>query len=464
MSRLLLGWDLDDRLVVVVGAGTIAEGKLEVLRTTGARLVVVGPEVTDRVRALAGAGVVELRERGVRRGDVRGAALVIAATDDDALNARVRRWGHRAGAVVNVVDDPARCDVVFPGLVRRGGATIAISTDGASPATASFLRSEIERAIPLGVDHLVEAAAEARRTLRHSGRYRYDATAWRQRLLEPGLAAVREGRTAELAGLVRRFVAGFDEATPIRTGRVTLVGAGPGGVDLITVRGAAALAAADVVVHDRLVDPALLDLAPVVAQRIAVGKSKGCGTSQSDINALLVERAATGAHVVRLKGGDPFVFGRGSEERAAVEAAGIPCEVVPGLTSSVAGPALAGVPVTERGVAASFTVLTGHRIADADHDWAALARSGSTLVVLMAASSAREVAERLLVGGRRGDEPVAVVHRAGSDEQRTAALDLATLAADGSPFPAPCVLVIGPVAAHAGVAASVVSAHEALAR
>lgn len=461
MSRYLLAWDLTGRRVLVVGAGSIGEGKVETLRPAGARIVVVGAEVTPRLRALADDGVIELHQRRFRRRDVIGARLVVAATDDRSLNRRVRRWAHAARAVVNVVDDPALCDVTVPATVRRGPATIAIATDGSSPATSRFLREEIERTVPPEVAEVVEQAAIARRNLRERGEYRYDYPAWRQRFLEPGLDAVRTGRGHALRELRHRFELGFSAPTPLRAGRVTLVGGGPGGADLITVRGARAVAAADVVVYDRLVDPALLDLAPVVAERIPVGKAKGTGTSQHDINALLIDRARTGSHVVRLKGGDPFVFGRGSEEIDAVTAAGLACEVVPGVSSAVGAPALAGVPLTHRGVAASFTVLSGHRVADADHDWAALARSSSTLVVMMGATTAADIARRLLDAGRAGDEPVAVVHAAGTSDQRSAQPSLAELAASGCPFPAPCVIVIGPVADRAADHHGHVGAHAA---
>ena len=239
-----------------------------------------------------------------------------------------------------------------------------------------------------------------------------------------------------------------DPVSNATLGTVTLVGAGPGGSDLVTVRGALALAVADVVVYDRLADPELLTLAPAGALLVEVGKSKGAGASQEGINAVLAEHALAGANVVRLKGGDPFVFGRGAEEIDALAADGVRCEVVPGISSALAAPALAGIPLTERGSAASFTVLTGHRIDDADHDWSALARSGSTLVVLMAASTSRSVADRLIEGGRALDEPVAVVHAAGTPLMRTALLDLERLRTQGCPFPSPCVIVVGEVAAR----------------
>ncbi len=460
MSRYLLAWDLSGRRVLVAGAGSIAEGKIETLRGSGAEVVVVGMLPTARIRDLATAGTITLHTRHVRRRDVIGARLVVAATDDRSVNRSVRRWAHAVRAVVNVVDDPALCDVIVPATVRRGPATIAITTDGSSPASARFLREEIERAVPPHAGELIDQASAARRELRESGTYRYDYAAWRQRLLEPGMHEITEGRLSSLGELRRRFVSGFTSPTPIRAGTVTLVGAGPGGADLITVRGAAALARADVVVYDRLADPALLDLAPVVAERIPVGKAKGSGTDQEEINAILVEHARRGARVVRLKGGDPFVFGRGSEERDAVVAAGFACDVVPGLSSSMSGPALAGIPLTHRGMSASFTVLSGHRITRADHDWEALARSGSTLVVLMGASTASEIAGRLLAGGRADDEPVALVHRAGHPDGQTIVSTLRDLCDEGCPLPAPVVIVIGEVVSLADTTRTVAPAVE----
>lgn len=232
-------------------------------------------------------------------------------------------------------------------------------------------------------------------------------------------------------------------------GEVTLVGAGPGGADLITVRGARALSRADVVVHDFLVDPEVLDLAPPDAERVCVGKAKGHGATQDDINRILVHHARRGRRVVRLKGGDPFLFGRGGEEVEAVRAAGFDVSVVPGLTSALAGPALAGIPVTHRGESASTLVLTGHRAGPTDYDWPAVAHAADTLVVLMAATTAGAVARRLLDAGRPRDEPVAVVHRAGRHDQAVTVGDLAGLAARDRPLAGPCVIVIGRVAARA---------------
>ncbi len=468
----VLSWRLADRKVLVVGGGNIGTAKVELLLATGARIVVVDPTPSARVADLADQGRVRLHRRKARPTDLVGTRLLVAATGCTDTNRRLRRWARPTGAVVNAVDDQTNCDVTVPALVRRGPATIAITTDGATPAGARFLREEVtaavDAALPMGVGDLLGEAATARRDLRSSGRYRYDYHQWRHRLFAPALEALRAdaarsgpqagspevaglgaGHRLDLGRLRARFVAGFGHASPADpVGRITLVGAGPGGADLITVRGAKALAAADVVVYDRLADPGLLDLAPPAAERIPVGKGKGYGATQAEINALLVERSVSGSHVVRLKGGDSFVFGRGQEEVDAAAAAGVPIEVVPGVSSAVAAPALAGIPLTDRRLAASFTVLTGHQ-ADSTSpspDWAAAAAGGGTIVVLMAASTAAAVARRLHAGGRPGHEPVAFVHAAGTADERATRTDLAAVLVDGCPFPAPTVMVVGAVA------------------
>jgi uroporphyrinogen III methyltransferase/synthase len=230
---------------------------------------------------------------------------------------------------------------------------------------------------------------------------------------------------------------------------VALVGAGPGDPGLLTRRGADLLAGADVVVYDRLAHPALLDLAPPAAERIDVGKAPGrVAMDQDAINAVLVDRGRAGLAVVRLKGGDPFVFGRGGEEAEALAAAGVPFEVVPGITSAVAAPAYAGIPVTHRGLSTHFTVVTGHEDpakGRTDTDWKALARAGGTIVVLMGAGHAVEIAQRLIRGGRPADTPVAAVRWGTRPEQRTVRGTLGTIEQLG--IAAPSAIVIGPVAA-----------------
>jgi len=231
---------------------------------------------------------------------------------------------------------------------------------------------------------------------------------------------------------------------------VYLVGAGPGDPGLLTRRGAELLARADVVVYDRLSHPSLLDLAPTGAERVAAGKAPGrAELTQDEINRVLVERGRTGATVVRLKGGDPFVFGRGGEEAEALAAAGVPFEIVPGVTSAIAAPAYAGIPVTHRGLSTHFTVVTGHEDPTKDHpdvDWDALARAGGTLVILMGAGRIGEIAKRLVAGGCDPDTPVAAVRNGTRPDQQTVRATLATIADAGVQPPA--AIVVGPVAAH----------------
>ena len=244
-------------------------------------------------------------------------------------------------------------------------------------------------------------------------------------------------------------------------GRVALVGAGPGDPGLMTVRGLGLLRAAEALVYDRLVAPALLDEAPPAAERVYVGKRAGAHeVSQPEINAILVALARRGLQVVRLKGGDPFVFGRGGEEAAALAAAGIPCEVVPGVSSALAAPAAAGIPVTHRGVAASFAVITGHEDPAKGQpavDWKALAHAVDTLVVLMGTESLPGIARTLIARGRPGDTPVALIHRGTTPEQETVVSTLDAIAALSGPvpLPPPVTAVIGDVVAlraHLGIA------------
>ncbi|MFK7917596.1 MAG: uroporphyrinogen-III C-methyltransferase [Ilumatobacter sp.] len=450
----LLAWKLDGKRVVVVGGGNIGTAKVETLLGTGADIVVVDPTPSTRVRELAADGRVTLRQRRARPTDVLRAVLLVAATGDSSVNRRLRRWARPVGAVVNAVDDQANCDVTVPAVVNRGPATVAITTGGATPAGARFLREEltavVEATIPAAMGDVLEGAHDSRLALRRRHSYRYDYAAWRQWYFEPALASIRQHRRPSISDLRHSFEAEFEaQVTPLRQGKVVLVGAGPGGADLITVRGAAALRRADVVVYDRLADPGLIDLAPIAAERIGVGKGKGFGPSQDEISDLLVARALAGDNVVRLKGGDSFVFGRGREEIDAVERAGISVEVVPGVTSALGAPGLAGISVTDRRVASSFTVLTGHRSDADDDDWRSFATSTSTLVVLMAATTADNVAQRLIELGRDSCDPVAFVHAAGTPDQQVGRSSLEATAASGCPFASPTVMVIGAVAASA---------------
>lgn len=455
----VVAWKLKGKRVVVVGAGEIGEAKIETLLPAQAQLVAIDPTPRARVRELATNGQLVLKQRRVCPLDLIGASLVVIATGDHETNARIAGWARRLRVTVNAVDDPSLCDVTIPAVVERGPATIAITTGGATPAGARFLRERLTDLVPAHFGEVLNHARVARDELRHSGAYRYDYAAWRDHYFTPAWHAAEQGDDRDISELREHFIRSFTDEVPGGTGRVTLVGAGPGGPDLITVRGARALAEADVVLYDRLASHELLDLAPRVAVRIPVGKGKGFGVPQSEIEELIVSHASAGSHVVRLKGGDPFVFGRGCEELRAAERRGIPVTVVPGLTSALAAPAAAGISVTDRALSSGFVTISGHRASEEHYDWQALARLDLTLVVLMASGTADMVAQRLIDAGMDCETGVSFVHGLGRDEQATAVRTLAEVVEAGCPFGSPTVMTIGAVVPAQTKSRSLVTNH-----
>ena len=445
--------ELAGRRVVVIGETAVREGKVEGLLAAGAEdvLVVVDRPIA-RLETLAELDPrLTVERRPWRAADLDGAFLCVASSDDPVERSSIAREARDRGVLVNVMDDIAHCDWAAPAIVRRGELVIAISTGGASPALAKNLRMHLSAAFGeewaevLGVLRDVRAA-----TLPFLPDIGDRAARWNAALdLTEAAALIREGRADELRDRLTERLLGIE---PSRSGMVYLVGAGPGDPKLITVRGTEVLALADVIVYDRLASPQLLDLAPARAERIYAGKEPGrSAMRQPEIDALLVERALRGETVVRLKGGDPFVFGRGGEEALACAKAGVAFEVVPGVTSATAAPALAGIPLTHRGMAQSFAVVTGSTAHGDEVDLARVATSTDTLVVLMAAGKLAETCAELIAAGRPAAEPAAIVQWAATPEQRTVAGtldDLPALAAAASIGP-PATLVVGAVAALA---------------
>ena len=444
--------DLLNKKVVVVGGGKVATTKVgALLPCRPAPLVVVAPRASSLIRRAAAAGHLQHVQREYASGDLDGASLAFGASDDPELNARVASDARARGIPVLAVDDVPNCDFIAPALVRRGAVTIAISTSGRSPAMARRTREHLEHALPPYWGDLLEVAAEARERLGET-RSLIEPDRWQSALDGEVEALTRSGMLAEAAdALVAKLERSLFEAPAPRAqhGLVSLVGAGPGDPDLLTLKAVERLRAADVIVHDRLIGERVLEYAPTTAERIDVGKSPGKrgGPSQDDINALLVDLGRQGRRVVRLKGGDPFVFGRGGEEALALAAAGVPFEVVPGVSAALAAPAAAGIPVTHRGLSASLTVVNGH---DADqHDWSALAGSAGTLVFMMAVEHLEEIVSRLLEHGRPVHEPAAIVQWATTPRQRVVSAPLGEIAsaARAEQVEAPAVLVVGPTAA-----------------
>ena len=436
-----MGWfpffiRLDGARGLLVGGGRVALRKAEKLLPFGAQLTVVAPCICPPLAALPG---LTLCRRAFADSDLSPAPdFVIAATGERALDRRIAALCRTRRILVNVVDDPAACGFYFPALVQRGRLCIGISTGGASPTAAAWLRQKIEALLPPGFDGILDRLAARREAVKAEG----GSEAKRAERLQQAFALELAAAEAPHAPAAARENAG--------PGRVALVGAGCGRADLITVRGLRLLQQCRAVVYDDLIDTALLDTVPAGAERIYVGKRSGRHSApQAEINAALIALAQRGGLTVRLKGGDPYVFGRGGEEALALQRAGIPFEVVPGITAAIAVPAEAGIPVTHRGVSRAVHIITAHT-QDETPDfsrWAALAADG-TLVFLMGLQRLPQIAAGLLAGGLPPQTPAAVL--SGGNAPHPAAvraiLGEITDAARAAGVEAPAVIVVGDVA------------------
>jgi uroporphyrin-III C-methyltransferase/precorrin-2 dehydrogenase/sirohydrochlorin ferrochelatase len=422
---------LRGRSVVVIGGGAIVEQKVTALLACGAHVSVIGERQSPVVDQFALRGEIALARRPYRRGDLEGTFLAIAAPDDRAENAAIWREAEERGVLLNAVDDVEHCHFIAPAVHRHGDVTVAISTGGASPALAVRLREAIARIVRPEHGRLAALLGALRKTVAERVPDVARRTALWFRIVDSDTLEllVRDdelGARLRVETLVRQAVS--DTAVPAApapsrrpsVGFVSLVGAGPGRASLITLAGLRALRAADAVVYDRLTHPALVRAAPPSARRIFVGKIPGArgGVRQETINALLVDLARRGQRVVRLKGGDPFVFGRGAEECETLRAAHVPFEVIPGVSSAIAAPGAAGIPVTHRDHASAFAVVTGESAGSAPAlDWHALARM-QTLVVLMGLRTLPDIVARLRAHGASPDTPAAVIANATLPHQR----------------------------------------------
>ena len=450
-------FDLNGRPVVVVGAGAVALRKIRLLLRAGARIAVVAPRANADVAVLAQAGALVWHARPFAAGDVAGAALAFGATDDAAVNRAVSEAAQAAGVPVAIVDSPKLSTFITPAIVDRDPITVAIASGGASPVLARRIRARIEALLPARLGALARFAESFRGSVAAMRPTFAARRRWWEDFFEGPLAT--RVLAGDEQGVRRAFVATLNRTPPRAEGRVALVGAGPGDPDLLTLRALQRLQDADAVVHDRLGTERALDYARRDADFIPVGKAPGHkGPAQDEINALLLSLAREGKRVVRLKGGDPFIFGRGGEELEFLRAHGIDVEIVPGITAATGAAASAGVPLTHRGMARAVTFVTAATAEGIDAiDWAALAQLGQTVVVYMGVAAAGEVAQRLIAHGLDAATPVAAVENATLPEQRIVTGRLADLAAlmRQHRVQNPAVIVIGEVAAFAEEAASV---------
>jgi uroporphyrin-III C-methyltransferase/precorrin-2 dehydrogenase/sirohydrochlorin ferrochelatase len=432
MSLFPLFLKLEGRPVLVVGGGEIAEAKVSSLLHAGASVQVVSPTATPAISALAEESHIQWHRRKFTLNDVEGKKLVIAATSSPEINHEVYAEAQRQGVLCNVVDDPPYCEFYFPAVVRRGDLQIAISTGGQSPALAQQLRFELEKQFgPKYAERVAELGEQRRQILAT-----YPAGEERKQLLH---RLAQQSLDAAEADSKRTF-----SHQPPKSGKVYLVGAGPGDPDLLTVKAHNLLRSADVILHDELVSQEILELAPPDANLINVGKRRGQKhVAQEHINALLVHFGSQSLNVIRLKGGDPLIFGRAGEEIEALEAAGIAFEIVPGITAASAAAAATQVSLTDRRIASMIIFTTPHRCAGKENaDWLRLARRDATLAIYMPGSNYEALARDLADAGFAADTPCVIVSGAATRAQQARRTTIAHLAAL-APLPAPSLLLVG---------------------
>lgn len=442
--------ELKDRLVLVVGGGEVAERKIGMLLRAGARVEVVATRLNEALQQSRQRGELKHRALVFAPPQLDGAWLAVAATDDAELNRRVAAAATARRIWVNVVDDVALSSFQVPAVIDRSPLVVAVSSGGAAPMLARAVRERIERLLAPSLGPLARLLERFRARIR-AALPLAQRRAWYERLLDgPVPALVAAGRADAAAGELARTLA---QPQAARRGRVVLVGAGPGAAGLLTLDALRALQQADLILHDALVSDEVLELARRDAARIDVGKRAGGGsTPQERIHALLIEHARAGKMVVRLKGGDPCIFGRGGEELEALRAAGIDYSVVPGVTAASACAAYAGIPLTHREHAQSLRLVTAHCAESVDSlDWRALAGGRQTLAVYMGGRRADALSERLIAHGRAPGTPVALVENGTRADQRVlrGRLDELPQLARELRAGAPALLVIGEVAALA---------------
>ncbi|MEQ8402720.1 MAG: siroheme synthase CysG [Roseitalea porphyridii] len=420
--------NLDGRRVIVSGAGETAVAKLRLLLKTEARIAVFGENAVPQVRQWAAEGSIVLTERPIAAGDALCAALLYAANDDPAEDARAARIGREAGALVNIVDNLEDSQFITPAIVDRDPVTVAIGTEGAAPVLARKIKADLEERLPASLGTLTRLGQAFRARAEMLGDSKKRRAFWTRFYFGAGDRALKAGGEEAVRQTLETLLTDEIERRD-GPGSVVFVGAGPGDPDLLTLKARNALHEADVVLHDRLVPQPILELARREAIIVETGK-KGFGPAwtQDAINALMIEHASAGARVVRLKSGDPAVFGRLEEELDALDEAGITFDIVPGITSASAAVASIGRSLTRRGRNASLRIITGHDAEGfADHDWRALARPGEAAAIYMGLKASAFLRGRLLMHGADAETPVTVVENASRADQRIVAATLGDL-------------------------------------
>ena len=428
MDFLPIFINIKNRNCLVVGGGEVAARKVALLLRAGARVTVISPELGAELNEQLRQGIIVHRAEAFRPDHLDDAVLVIAATDDRSVNRQVSEAAGKLHVPVNVVDNPDLCSFIMPSIIDRSPILIAVSSGGTSPVLARLLRARLETMIPEAYGRLATYAANLReRAKLHFSHPKKRRMFWERELQGPFAEMVFAGKDQAAQDYLERSLQ--SEADDAPQGEVYLVGAGPGNPDLLTFRAMRLMQQADVVVYDRLVSPAILDMVRRDAPRIYAGKERSKHTmSQESINDLLVRLAKEGKRVLRLKGGDPFIFGRGGEEIETLSGHGIPFQVVPGITAASGVASYAGIPLTHRDYAQSCIFVTGHlKDGSVDLDWAALARPHQTIVIYMGLLGLPVLCRQLIAYGLPATMPAAIVQQGTTHQQRVLVGSLETL-------------------------------------
>jgi uroporphyrin-III C-methyltransferase / precorrin-2 dehydrogenase / sirohydrochlorin ferrochelatase len=419
MDYFPLFLNVKNQTCLVVGAGEIAARKIEVLARAGANIVVVALEIGDAVAALQHSNQIVIRHKAFTREDIDGIGLVVSATNCRFTNIEVSRLANQRKIPVNVVDDPALCSFIFPAIIDRSPLLIAISSSGVSPVLTRLLRARVESAIPASFGLLVQLAEKFKLLVKQ----RIPQTSqrrvfWEKILQGPVAELVFVGKQSEAEELLQSQL---QQANPTANqGEVYLIGAGPGDPELLTFKALRLLQQADVIVYDRLVSIEVLDMARRDAEKINVGKQRNNHSlPQESINQLLIDLALAGKRVARLKGGDPFIFGRGGEEIESLIQRGITFQVVPGITAAAGCASYAGIPLTHRDHAQSCTFVTGHlKNGSVNLDWQQLSRPNQTVVIYMGLAGLATMCRSLIEHGCPANHPIAVIQEGTTQNQR----------------------------------------------
>ena len=454
MQALPIFFNIKNRHCVVIGGGDVAMRKVSMLLKASAAITLYSPKICHELQYLADEQKIKFVQTNFEENQLLGACMVIAATDDEAVNMAVSIAAKAQNIPVNVVDAPDLCTFTMGSIIDRSPVVIAISSEGNAPVLARYIRAKIETMLPATYGRIADIAGEFREQVKAKfGTTQARRIFWEGILQGPVVERVLSGQEQAARDLLQNILNDTDATA--NKGEVFLVGGGPGDPDLLTFRALRLMQQCDVCVYDKLVSPEVMELVRRDAELIFVGKSRDQHTMpQEEINELLAKLALQGKRVLRLKGGDPFIFGRGGEEIETLMAHGVPFQVVPGITAANGVSSYAGIPLTHRDYAQACLFITGHLKAKEgsteltlDLDWVAMSRPRQTVVIYMGLVGLKEICEKLIEHGVAATMPVAVVQQGTTQRQRVVTATLADLAekVDAAGMKPPCLTIVGKV-------------------